>query len=674
MKLLAATISLSSFLLFLIQPIIGKQILPWFGGAAAVWTTCLVFFQLVLLGGYAYADWSTRRLSPSRQALLHGALLALSLLTLPVLADASWKPIGSENPTLRILGMLAATIGLPYFLLSTTGPLVQAWFACALPGRSPYRLFALSNLMSVLGLLCYPVGVEPWLASALQAKAWSAAYAVFALLCALAAIRGARAQPAPAGVGTAADRVAAIAPSPAERLRWLGYAAMGSLLLLAVSNHLCMNIASIPFLWVLPLALYLASFILCFDGRGWYRRVIFVPLAAIALVLMAGFLVSSKLTLNLKLAVPVYALGMFVCCMVCHGELAARRPAPRYLTGFYLMVSLGGALGAVLVGVLAPLLLPGYFELGFGLLAIAALLARRCWRVGRWAGATGAVVVALVAGFWAKQIDDYASSTRVMARNFYGSLRTWDTATSDTREPIRKFVHGAILHGEQFLDADRRMDPTTYYSETSGIGRLLLDVLDQPQRRVGVIGLGAGTLAAYGRVGDAFRFYEINPRVIEIAYAEFSFLTAGPAQVEVALGDARLNLERDPPQNFDVLVVDAFSGDAIPVHLITREAMAVYLRHIRPGGVIAFHVTNRYLDLPPVVARIAEHFALATTLVSDDPEGDDTDAYSRTDWVLVSAHRRLLADPALAKTSVIAVRPDWRPWTDDFNNLYGILR
>jgi SAM-dependent methyltransferase len=677
MLLYAATISLSSFLLFLIQPILAKQILPWFGGSAAVWTTCLVFFQFVLLFGYAYADWTSRRLSPRLHTLLHMLLLLLSLAFLPVLADPAWKPLGNEDPALRILTLLAVTVGLPYFLLSSTGPLIQAWFARSFANRTPYRLFALSNFASMLGLLIYPFGIEPRLRLQLQSSVWSIAYGVFVLLCIASAWQGLRALPV---ASPRADIASADEPAPTatERAAWLIFAALGSFLLLAVTNHVCLNIASIPFLWVLPLALYLLSFILCFDGgldgKGWYRRGLFFLLTGAVLVPMAGFLQSSKLTLDLKLAIPVYLAGLFVCCMFCHGELAARKPAPRHLTGFYLMVSLGGALGALLVGVLAAHLLSGYYELGFGLLLVALLLLFQLRRAVPPYIVAGVIVAGFVAVSWVIQIEHYAAETRLKMRNFYGSLRTWDTVTSNTHEPMRKFVHGVILHGEQFLEPKKRDLPTSYYSATSGVGRAL-KAFDKPNLRVGLIGLGAGTLAAYGRGGDYYRIYEINPLVVDTAQREFTYLADCKAHWDIVLGDARLNLEKEAAQNFDLLVIDAFSGDAIPAHLITREAVAIYRRHLRDGGVLAFHVTNRYLDLVPVVAMLAQAHGLQAVHLFDDVPGANTDAYSDTDWVLVSANGAFLASADIREAAKpIALHKDWRLWTDDFNNLFQILK
>lgn len=674
MLVYAATISLSSFLLFLIQPVLAKQILPWFGGSAAVWTTCLVFFQFVLLFGYAYADWTTRRLRPRTQAVVHCLLLAASLALLPVAADPSWRPAGREDPALRILGLLGVTIGLPYFLLSTTGPLIQAWFARSFPSLKPYRLFALSNLTSMLGLLAFPFAIEPRLTSAEQSVSWSVAYGLFALLAGVSALKGSRAVSRAPSASPVSPRADSLGPEPSAKVRftWFALGALGSFLLLAITNHVCLNIASIPFLWVAPLSLYLLSFILCFDGKGWYRRGLYLPLVGVLLALMATFLASTSWSLNLKAALPVYLAGLFACCMFCHGELAARKPAPGHLTGFYLLISLGGAVGALLVGVAAPYLLSGYFELGLGLLAVASVLMSQVRRSGRLALGAGLALVAWVAACWGLQIKEYASARRAMTRNFYGTLRSWDSMTPGGFR-IRQFVHGAIKHGEQFLDPARRREPTSYYSPRSGVGMALRAW--KGTARVGVVGMGAGAITVYGRPGDYYRLYEINPSVVDVARAEFTFLQDLRAKYDIVLGDGRLNLEREPSNQFDFMILDAFSGDAIPAHLITREAVAIYLRHLRPGGVLAFNATNRYLNIVPVVADLAHAEGLTALHVRDEEPPRNPDGYSSTDWMIVTANRQILEEPLLSRAAeVVPPRPGARLWTDDFNNLYGILK
>jgi len=682
MPLYAATIFISAFLLFLVQPVMAKQILPWFGGSAAVWTTCLVFFQTALLAGYAYSDVVVHRLTARGQLKLHATLLVISLAVLPIVPAAHWKPDGTENPSWLILGLLTITIGLPYFLLSTTSPLVQAWFARARPGASPYRLFALSNFASMLALVGYPFLLEPWAPTRAQALGWSAGYALFVVLCIAAGWASTRHARSPAlrGIETARTDAAGIdgpdgAPTAARQVLWCALAATGSMLLLAVSNHITQNIAAVPLLWIAPLALYLLTFILCFDTSGWYRPEMFRSMLAAALGVMAWTLADSNLTHELALQIGVFLGGLFIACMFCHGELVRLKPSPRYLTRFYLMISLGGAIGSAAVGIVAPLVLRAHFELAGVLVLCAALL---LWQVRREPVAYGvlALIASLVAigcGGWG--IVEFYSNTVIATRNFYGVLRVQAFGEDDDAYRRLSLVHGTILHGTQYLAPDLRHRPSTYYTPSSGIGRAIESLHPSvTPLRVGVIGLGTGTIAAYGSKGDVYRFYDINPAVLAIAQRDFTYLSDSDATIELALGDARLSLEREPPQQFDVLAVDAFSSDAIPVHLITYEALAVYLRHMKPDGIVAFHVTNRFLDLIPVVEALARAHGLAAVHVPDEAEGEDGIG-SRSDWVLLAKDPARLERPPIAEaTEPIAARPDWRLWTDDFNNLVQVLR
>ena len=668
MILYASAIFLGAFLLFLVQPIIAKQILPWFGGSAAVWATCMVFFQMTLLIGYAYADVTTRKLAPRRQVILHVTLLALSLLVLPIVPDAAWKPGGDENPSWRILGLLALTIGLPYFLLSATSPLLQAWFARRFHHAIPYRLFALSNLASLLALLAYPVMIEPWISTVAQSVAWSMFYGLFALLCGCAAIASARSD---ASVAVPGQIAATREPPPGfgRQLTWLVLAGMATFLLLAVTNHVTQNVASLPFLWIMPLSLYLATFIFCFDHPRWYRRSVFLLLAATLLPLMAWYADS----LDLKLVIPMYLAGLFVCCMFCHGELTLLRPAPKYLTTYYLMIALGGAIGGMLVGLVAPYIFTGYFELAIGLVACALLLLYRTYRMAWWATLVSATVVGATAWGAGNAVDDQVANSRVMMRNFYSVLKT-----REHQEPVpfRSLVHGGIVHGGQLLDPAMRMHPSSYFGPNSGYGRMFASLPDAP-RKVGVIGLGAGSIIAYARKGDIFRFYAINPQVVELARHEFTFLSDTPANIDVVLGDGRLSLEREADQQFDVLAMDAFSGDSIPLHLLTREAMAIYMRHLKPGGVLAFQATNRFIDIAPVVASLAAEHGLSAVLISDSSESEAGADYwiSGTDQILVTSNRALLdAEKVRSAATKITPPPGFRTWTDNFNNLLRVLK
>jgi SAM-dependent methyltransferase len=674
MLLLALTTSLSAFLLFSVQPLIAKQIVPWFGGTSAVWTLCLVFFQSLLTAGYAYSDWTTRRLGRRSQAALHFGLLALSLISLPIVAGDRWKPAGGEEPSWRILGLLGTTIGLPYFLLSTTSPLVQTWFARRFPHRAAYRLFALSNLVSLAALVSYPFAIEPWVRTRIQAVAWSAGYVGFVVLCAAALVGNLRSSDTDRrDLESVAELPDPSDPEPraAEQLLWFALPAMSSWLLLAVTNHITQNVAAIPFLWLLPLALYLMTFIIAFDHARWYQRELFVLPMLGLLVACAMRLPDSDLDPDIRIAIPLYGAGLFMCSLFCHGELARLKPPPRHLTRFYLMLSLGSAIGAIAVGVVAPRIFSGYWELGIGL-TLTALLAvvtlRRAFAILPLA-ALG--VAAACAYYTYVERRDFRSGAHLLVRSFYGSLRTVDMIPPDVPEAVRQLIHGTIIHGQQGLAPELRASPTAYYGPTSGVGRALQTMMGSG-RRIGMIGLGAGTFAAYGRTGDVVRFYEINPQVVDVARGEFSFLRDSAATIEIALGDARLSLAREPAQAFDLLAVDAFSGDAIPVHLLTQEAMAVYLRHLKPEGVLAFHVTNHFLKLAPVVKQIADASGLASALVVDEL---DTDLLFKSDWVLVTRNRAWLQrDDIVASTRAIDDIPGLHHWTDDFNNLFQILQ
>jgi SAM-dependent methyltransferase/MFS family permease len=669
--LYVVTIFLSSFLLFLVQPLIARLILPWFGGSAAVWTTCMLFFQALLLAGYAYAHliakYSRRRLEP----LIHSALLAVALATLPIAPSDIWKPAGNENPVVWILLLLGAAVGLPYFLLAANSPLLQAWFARARAGKNPYRLFAVSNLGSLVALLGYPFLIEPNLGGAAQVTLWSWLFAAFAALCIAVAWLT---PPEAAGEGEG-ERTPRAPLAQGDVALWLALSATGSVLLLAVTNHLTQNVASMPLLWLAPLTLYLASFIVTFDGKGWYRPQWLWSVLVVWIAAMGWLIVDLDFQFDLWLQLAIFLPGVFIGCLFCHGELYRLRPPPERLTAFYLIVAAGGALGGILVAVVAPLVFSGYYELGAGLVALAALAAVCFGRLGRVPRYASLALLLGIAACAAYDGMRYQRDVRIATRSFYGVLRVKEYGVKGEESHLRRLVHGAIMHGEQYLHEKTRTMLTTYYHQDSGIGGAILSLGERPAR-VGIIGLGVGTIAAYGRAGDLYRFYEIDSRVMQVALHEFTYLTDSKAKIELALGDARLALEREPPRNFDVLAVDAFSSDAIPVHLITREALGVYLRHVRPDGIVAFHVSNRFLNLVPVVARLAKEHGAHVVLVRDDPDEEEDYRRSRTDWVLVSRDPAALAREAIVERGGAAPedRPEWRTWTDDYSNLIQILK
>jgi SAM-dependent methyltransferase len=646
--LYGSTIFSGSLLLFLIQPMMAKAILPWFGGAAGVWACALFFFQAALLAGYGYAYLITRHLTPRGQAAVHLLLLAASLALLPVAPRTSWKPAGPDEPAARIVGLLAVSVGLPYFLLAANGPLAQVWFARRAKPAFPYRLFALSNLASLAALLLYPVGIEPLFPVSHQLGWWSVAYAAFAVLAGSAAALGTQGPlaetrpPAPA------------APERSDLLLWFALAACPSILWMATANTLSQSIAPIPLLWILPLSVYLLSLILCFDRQGWYRPALYRVAIPAGCILMGWCAGDRGAGMDVEWTIGLFAAALFVCCMFCHGELARRKPDAELLPVFYLTLAAGGAAGGLFVGILAPLLFSGFLELPIGvtlciLLAMGLLYGvrspRRLVRLSLFAAA--GFVAAL-------QMDALFSQTRVRVRNFYGALRVND------KGEVRILANGAIHHGAEFLAPARERVATTYYGRDSGVGQAIAG-LPQGPRRVGAIGLGTGTLAAYARPGDDFRFYEINPAAIELARTQFRFLADCAGSVEVVPGDGRLSLERETGERFDLLAVDAFSGDAIPVHLLTAEAFRLYLSRLKPGGVLALHITNRYLNLAPVVLALAAHEGIQSRVVRNAPDPSE-DVYEAT-WVVVHPDAASPAAPAGA-----------RVWTDDYSNLLGAIK
>ena len=755
-----AAIFLGAFLLFYIQLLLGKFFLPWFGGTPAMWTTCMFFFQVLLLAGYAYAHALANWFSPRVQAALHCVLLlaALGLLISlavvwgsPVTPSLSWRPHSNDSPVWHLFVLLAVSAGLPYFVLATTGPLLQSWFARTHPGRSPYRLYTLSNLGSLLGLLSYPFLVEPWISLRHQARLWALGFVVFAAVCGYCALRVGKA-PAMKAASGAAPEPSQGKPTLGTYLLWLGLATCASIMFLATTNQICQDIAVIPFLWVLPLSLYLLSFIICFDQSRWYSRAIFHP-TLLAAIFLACFVLGNWGFGSIFLEIAVHSFALFIVCMVCHGELARSKPGARYLTFFYLMVALGGAVGGTLAALVFPHIFRGFWEYHLGLWSAAALLFvvlvrdktswLYCSRYGLPAIAVAAallpgavsymtigrqglgnlflVLPVLVAVYFvtrgsrtgfdrerARAAPIYCvvallvlggvlffnarsqiQNTVVSTRNFYGVLTVRQLGEGQSDGRTYTLFHGRIAHGFQFASDARRKVPTGYFGVTSGVG-LALTALQVgsvqtingggvPQSlRVGVVGLGAGTLAAYGKPGDYMRFYEINPEVTRIASGPyFTYLKDCPARLDVVAGDARLSMESEleysRPQQFDLLALDAFSGDAIPVHLLTEEAFQIYLREMKAGGIIAVHITNAYFDLRPVLKRVAEHFGLHYLLIHTN--GDNT-ITTYSDWVLLSRDDKVLASlpPSTGGLRSRALRETLSIWTDDYSNLFWLLR
>jgi hypothetical protein len=686
MIVFAVSIFLSAFLLFQIQPMIGKMILPWFGGTPAVWSTVMLFFQVLLTGGYAYAYWLMGR--KKKQAVIHISLIALATLVLislsffwksPITPDASWKPQNVGSPILDIFKLLSISVGLPYFILASNSPLMQAWFSRVFPERSYAKLYSLSNVGSLLGLLAYPVLVEPTLSLQNQGWMWSTGFVLFGLFAGWIAIQNGRASPLSLPI---TDSVRSTPrPSLALMSLWIVLSATASLFLLSVTNQISQEVAVIPFLWILPLALYLLSFILTFSGeRGYHRKlysVLFIVSTALTL-----FVMLNATALHVYWQILAYCLLLFFACMLCHGELYLLRPEADHLTSFYLMVSIGGALGGLFVSLIAPIIFNGYWEFFVGLaMTIATVLTvlrgnRAVNERARFVFFVfGLVTVMLVL------VGTYFSGSLYSKRNFYGVIRVRQDLVGNPQRPAYLMAHGITVHGLQFIGTDRDL-PTTYYVKDGGAGLAILNHprYGQGRLRVGMLGVGTGTLATYGQPGDVYRLYEINPVVTSLAEGQggyFSFVKDSQADVTMVLGDARISLERElaesGSQNFDVLVLDTFSSDSIPVHLVTKEAFALYLEHLAPDGIIAAHITNLHLDLQPVFWQLAKQYGLS--MVRVNYAGDPNGGYA-SHWILLARNPALLDVPAIQEKAVdlSGYSTTLKLWTDDYSNLFQILK
>ncbi len=719
--LFTVTAFLGAALLFLVEPLVAKLLLPSFGGSATVWSTCTLFFQTLLLAAYGYSHYSTSRLRRPWQPRAHLLVLLLPLLVLPLAVPIDAAPPLGAMPALWLIRTLGLLVGLPFIVMAATGPLLQKWFSWTSHARAddPYFLFAASNLGSFVGLLAYPLVVEPVFTLAEQRRYWSIAYIGFLILTAMCAVVAARQRP-PGRLAGAIVSTLSLPARPAARrmLVWTLLAMLPSTLMLGVTTHLSTDVASIPLLWVVPLALYLGSFVLAFA-----RKARTVPVVATRLAVAFGLLeVVVALcgpVLPIYVSITTSLLMLATVAFAAHARLAVDRPNTEHLTLFYMVVATGGVLGGLLNGFVAPVVFSSVLEYPIALSAVPLLLVgvaglRTGWlprHIGsnrvrvtmlcvlscivvlalRAAATLGSekqivvlvVLLAVLSVGWllahhpalalVTVLFLYGSNVVVgtqgvieQTRTFYGTYRVFEDSSKHT------LVHGTTVHGTQFSDPARRNLPTTYYSPQGPLG----DVFDVANRHrletVGAVGLGAGTLAAYGRPGQEFTFFEIDPEVVRIAVdpAFFSFLRDSPAEISTVTGDGRLEVSRAPAGSYDLLVLDAFSSDAIPVHLLTQEAVQTYASRLAPGGSLAFHITNRAFDLRPVLQAAAKRMgwdAVVGTTASPSA------SVMRSTWVVMS--------PDGTTTDDLSGRPGWTrltgpgvAWTDDYSSVLSVLR
>ena len=709
----------SSFLIFLVQPMVGKRILPWFGGTASVWTLCLAFYQTTLFLGYAYAHCLIRFASPVAQLGVHALVVGAAFIALPVLPSMAPSSGDVAHPSLDVLTMLASNVALPFITLASTGPLVQIWFARTHPDRSPYPLYAVSNLGSFAALLAYPFVFEPRLALSTTGTFWSYAFvatALAVLLCAFVALLAQR-DGEIADVSDSMD--ASERPSIAQIALWILLSGCAVILLMGVTNSVCLDVASVPFLWIPPLATYLLTYILCFASEANYRRIPYVILTIVAFGLTLGsrfFLmlvlplvdkaVGTEISLLLTMIyiqVPAYCALLFGGCMILHGELYRLRPPAHSLTAYYLCISGGGALGGLFVGLLAPILFNDYYETRIGLgLAVLLFVVASALAIspGGRAGARGwrwrvGAPLGLIVGLYAL-LPPTTDRDNVLhqERGFFGVLKVMEFGEGIGRQ--LQLVSGSTLHGLQFIGVDDSKPlPTSYYGRATGIAAAFAQQVNHRGSNIGLIGLGVGTLSTYGKEGDSFRYYEIDPAVAHIARdaGYFSYLAQTLADVDIVLGDARLAIDEEQKQagsqEFDLLVLDAFTSDAIPVHLLTVEAFRLYKNSLAEDGVLAVHISNRYFDLFPLVSRVGfevglKPLGLLTSIAK-------TFHSQSANWVFLSRNPQQLSELAqiarrrtklqqLPADHVRLRRPrraelsHVRPWTDDYSDLLAVLK
>jgi hypothetical protein len=693
-------IFLGSFLLFQIQPIISKYILPWFGGSSAVWTAALVFFQVLLLLGYSYTLVVTKH-TTKRQSTIHFLLLtgiACIFLFLffhwpaPIFPPSTFRSENTISPLLSIILILSMSIGLPYFLLSTTSTLLQKWFHKLSPKTSPYPLYALSNSGSLLAIVTYPFFIEPYLNLHQQAVFWGIGFLIYCSIFLLNTLlyRIDMNKPMTPHNNTTVTQAFIEVTTMYSRKRitlWILLSALSTLMLIAITNVLTLSVAPVPFLWLLPLATYLLTYIICFSGKNWYKRNAFAY--CFLLLVSFGYIASLTTIPHLFISVCLYTVLLFSCCMLCHGELYARKPLPQYLDMFYLFTAVGGAIGGIFVAVIAPLIFSSVWEFTIGMVACTFLavivlvhyqhsLFLRFFKKFSFDNkdiyifVSTSILILLFMLVFGVSRDIHIKKN---VRNFYGMITVAEAKTP--QGTIRYLTHGKIVHGSQILTKPHI--PTTYYVPQSGVGHALQYYPrklshNHKTLQVGLVGLGVGTLAAYGKSGDTFRFFEINPIVASIAQTDFMYLKNSKAKTSIVLGDGRLQMEKEIGQlpRYDIIVLDAFSDDAIPAHLLTKEAFAIYLARLaQPNGLLAIHITNTYLDLIPVLLPMAKAYALHTVVVDTKLDSGES-----SKWMLFSNNKKVLSQLSIPAKQVVNTHltKNIPLWTDDYSNLFQILK
>ncbi len=706
MSRLHATIFISAILLFSIQPMIAKVILPSWGGTAAVWTACMMFFQTFLVLGYGYSHFLRRCLTPKVAFFVHAGVLGTASIVLLV-TPVTPVPIEGPNLTLSIVATLAIAIGLPYFSLATTSSLVQAWHhtihsarlwqTSPRLGQSTYRLYALSNFGSLLALASYPFLIEPWVPLRWQMPGWTWAFIGFSAICLWAGSATIRIEQWANPDSGREDQEINSAGHRDQRGRygslslmvlivlWFLLAFCPSVLLLATTNLMCQEIASVPFLWILPLSLYLVSFMICFDRPGIYRRRYFAPLLLLSVIAGIG-IVQAHIYVSIVIQVAGLASVCFFMAMVCHGELERLKPAPGQLTLFFLIVAIGGAGGGVFVAIVAPHLFDSFLEfqvallLGIGLMVACMWIhATRAAAMSRYGFSAAALLVAAVvlASLMYQVSPEFRPDEIFRDRNEYGLVRVSES------DGYRNFISGNVDHGGQLVSASKSFTPTGYYGPSSGIGVAMRRIgelktafsrADRPPAKVAVVGMGIGAMLAWGQPQDQFVFYELNPLVESIAREHFSYLDLFRGQSVVNIGDGRVLLERQFRESgsgqFDLIAMDAFSSDAIPQHLLTIECFQLYLKHLSDDGILVAHVTNRFVDLTPVVYTAAQELGL-TTWYRDDT---GCDGKRQTTWILLCRQPEFKNIPWMRELECQPQNTAHVRWTDDFASLSSVTR